>query len=158
MKKLQLICMIILLCTCNHTFAQNAEPISGVETDSSMFIPLDEISYFLFADEAPGFSIVKNNGVIISGIQTITFKDILTSVESVENDTPQLSVFPNPVASRLTLQGLHEDTLARIFSLDGSLLIETSVTAGCGHIDVTTLPTGMYMLQVNDTTIKFIKK
>lgn len=157
MKKLHLLCMIILLCICNHTIAQNGKPISGIETDSSLFIPLDEISYFLFTDEAPGFSIVKNNGAIISGIQTITFKDIPTSVESVENDTPLLSIFPNPVASRLTLQGLHEDTRARIFSLDGSLLLEKSVTAGRGHIDVTALPSGMYMLQVNDTTIKFIK-
>jgi hypothetical protein len=56
------------------------------------------------------------------------------------------------------LQGLRENAQVRVLSLDGALLIEATLTPNNGRIDVSALAAGVYFLQVNQTTVKFIKK
>ncbi|MBR6757705.1 MAG: T9SS type A sorting domain-containing protein, partial [Bacteroidaceae bacterium] len=92
-------------------------------------------------------------------VSEVTFsQSVPESVEDATNDRLAVSVFPNPVTTQLMLQGLQAESQVRVLSLDGATLIEATAGQGNCRIDVSTLAAGIYVLQVNETTVKFIKK
>lgn len=157
MKRLLSIVAIVLSCATLFT-ARCEEGFQGMITNQQHYISYDEFAYFLFVDEKEGFSIVKTNDEIIVGIQSVYFSNVTTAVETPETERVIVTVYPNPVVSRLELQGLQEDSRVRIYSLDGMLMLESQFSTGGGVINVVDFAPGIYILQVNTTTIKFIKK
>lgn len=157
MKKLLLTCASILMCTCGMQ-AQSNEPVWHVATDTGLYIPASEISYLLFADGDELFSIVKTDSEIVSGVRMVYFRNVPLSVEGVEAENIDLSVFPNPVVSQLTLQGLRGEIELKVLSLSGATMIVTVITPANNRVDVSSLAAGVYLLYVNGTTVKFIKK
>lgn len=153
-KKLLVLCAVMIMCVCRVS----AQDGWYVVADDKYYIAVDEVAYMLFTDESEEFSIVKVDGVVIAPVLVATFSESAPeSVEGVKNDI-DVSVFPNPVVSQLNLQGLRENATAQVYSLDGALLIETALTPANGRIDVSALPAGVYVLQVNQTVVKFVKK
>lgn len=157
MKRLLLILAISVL-SVNLVAAQDNETVLGIATDKSDVIPIDQFAYFLFTDGTDGFSIVKTNSEVLVGINTVTFTRTASAVENVADEKVNVSVYPNPVATQLTLRGLQGENQVRIFAIDGALMYETVIKTTTGSIDVSNLASGMYILQVNETSIKFIKK
>lgn len=156
-KKLLLLCALFVMCI-GRISAQSEEPVWHVATDTHQYIPLSEVSYLLFADNNDVFSIVKSNGEIVSDVRSVRFSNVPLSVEGVESEKVDLSIFPNPVVSQLTLQGLRANATVKVFSMDGATLIDTVVTPTGNSVDVSSLAAGVYLLQVNETMVKFIKK
>ena len=75
------------------------------------------------------------------------------------NSTQKLTIYPNPVNDQLNLQ-LNEQQLfsnLRIIDLTGKVILEKQVENQAEQIDVSTLPKGMYYIQVNNEQAKFIK-
>lgn len=69
-----------------------------------------------------------------------------------------LSVSPNPTATWFTLSGLgSEPQTVTIYSLDGARMMEGSYADG-EHIDVSTLPTGIYLVRADSVIVKLIKR
>jgi hypothetical protein len=66
-----------------------------------------------------------------------------------------LSLFPNPATNQLNLIGI-ADGPYRIFDLMGKI-IRQGVSIG-NSIDIATLPTGIYNLQVGEKTVRFVKE
>ena len=96
---------------------------------------------------------------MMTGISEVTFSQSAPeSVEGVSAERLAVTLFPNPVTNELRLQGLREAAQVRVMGLDGALLIEATLTPNNGRIDVSNLAAGVYLLQVNQTTVKFIKK
>ena len=58
----------------------------------------------------------------------------------------------------LSLQGLRSEATLKVLSMDGVTLIDTVVTPANNCVDVSSLATGVYLLHVNGTMVKFIKK
>lgn len=59
---------------------------------------------------------------------------------------------------QLTLQGLKPDTKVRIVSSAGDVVRESVAEGTAMTIDVSSLPTGIYLLQTESSTLKFIKQ
>lgn len=156
-KKLLLLCAVMVMCV-GRISAQNDEPVWHLVTDSRQYIPVEQVSYLLFADGADVFSVVKADSEVIADVRMVSFAKVALAVEAVKDNGFDVSVFPNPVVSELSVQGLREQAQARVLSVDGALLIEAAVAPGNGRIDLSSLPAGMYVLQVNGTSVKFIKK
>ena len=156
-KKLLFLCALFVMCI-GRISAQSEEPVWHIATDANEYIPLSEVSYLLFADGNEYFSIVKTKSEIIKDVRTVRFRNVPLSVEGVESEKVDLSIFPNPVASTLSLQGLRTEATLKVLSMDGATLIDTVVTPANNRVDVSSLATGVYLLQVNGTMVKFIKK
>lgn len=154
-KKLLLLCAVVMMCV-GRIAAQNEW---HVVADNQYYVPVSEVAYMLFTDDSEEFAIVKTDGEMMVGVSEVTFsQSVPESVEGVDAERLAVTLFPNPVTSELRLQGLRENAQARVLSLDGALLIEATLTPNNGRIDVSALAAGVYLLQVNETTVKFLKK
>ena len=65
-----------------------------------------------------------------------------------------VSVYPNPTANHIHIDGLAEGETARIFSTDGRLVLSGVQT----DFDLGALPKGIYLLQIGAEVIKITKK
>lgn len=58
-----------------------------------------------------------------------------------------MKVFPNPVADIVTISGLKQNGVIRLFSADGKLLQQQTVTAQSTTMNLGEYAKGMYVLQ-----------
>jgi len=72
-------------------------------------------------------------------------------------DQEELSLFPNPCQNSFQIEGLEKQTHLRILNILGEELFKTNYQSG--QIDMTNLPDGMYLVQVNGSqTFRLIKQ
>ncbi len=75
----------------------------------------------------------------------------------VELPTPQLRISPLPTSDFLTLEGMTEPTTVRVYNPLGQLLLTKSVAPGA-PVDVRQLEAGVYLLEVQGQTVRFVKR
>ena len=77
------------------------------------------------------------------------------SIEDYEK--PVLSIYPNPSTSFLRVSGLNAVEHYRLYSILG-IQIQSGIVSSDQEIDIYDLQTGMYMLQIANTALPFVKK
>ena len=95
-----------------------------------------------------------------TGMDANQFFAFVTSTHSVE-EQQDFKIYPNPVNDLFTVEGLRTPATIRLFSLDGQVLQEVQANDYTFNMNVSTLPEGMYLLQVQSsegTTSKKITK
>ena len=118
-------------------------------------------------------AIVNDNsfGIILqshtTGICTFSQADLqvnvfyCTTVASVNSITKQsqINIFPNPTNSELRVESsqLKVGGLYQIFDYTGKLYNSGQVVSDNFIIDVSQLPTGLYVIRIEETNLKFIK-
>jgi hypothetical protein len=108
---------------------------------------LVKISKILF-DFAPN---AANTDIEISDISVCGLRG--SGLEEVK--TEPVSVYPVPVQDVLYIKGVHASTEVKIADITGKVVINEWSK---GDINVSKLAVGMYILQVEGKTIKFVKK
>lgn len=87
---------------------------------------------------------------------------IIEKVSVPENlcESSDLTVYPNPTLDGVTLRSQDAGRRAevRLFALDGRLLRTEEWTGESLRLDLSALPTGVYMLKVNNITYKITKQ
>jgi hypothetical protein len=90
---------------------------------------------------------------------TIEFRATPVGVFSAKSSS--IKFFPNPVSSSIWFDGLKENMLVNILSLEGKLLQTILVNATTNQIDLKNLNAGLYILQIqngeNIQSHKFLK-
>ncbi|WP_260393886.1 T9SS type A sorting domain-containing protein [Empedobacter stercoris] len=95
----------------------------------------------------------NSNGKVVA--QTIT---ISTAVLGTNDLTKSLiNVYPNPVNNILFIE-TKEESKAEIFALTGTKITEKTLQKGKNQLDVSSLLKGVYIIKVNNSTFKVIKK
>jgi len=83
------------------------------------------------------------------------------SAKSLDFDTAEVIIYPNPVATIATIQGA-SNTTVRIYDMNGKIVLTQHVASDSETIDLSTLSSGVYYTQVNGllntTVLKVIKK
>ena len=79
------------------------------------------------------------------------------SLNIQDNKKSFLSVYPNPSTSFLRVSGLNAAESYRLYSILG-VEIESGIVSSDQEIDIDALQTGMYMLQIANTALPFVKK
>lgn len=74
----------------------------------------------------------------------------------VDYEMPKLSLYPNPSTSFLRISGLKAAEPYRIYSILG-VKTQSGIITENQEIDVNRLQTGIYMLQVSNTALPFVK-
>lgn len=94
----------------------------------------------------------------ISEINKIVFNEKKEDPTSIDGtNTTIIQIYPNPVQSHLIINGIQEEQIVRVYSLEGKLLIATSAKDNSAVLDVSGLQLGDYLLQVGAQIVKFIK-
>ncbi len=73
------------------------------------------------------------------------------------SETTTIRVFPTITCDMLNISGA-EGATVRVMSTQGQVLMHTALTADAATLDVTVLPQGTYLLDVNGTVFRFIKQ
>lgn len=95
----------------------------------------------------------NSNGKVVA--QTIS---ISTAVLGTNDLTKSLiNVYPNPVNNILFIE-TKEESKAEIFALTGTKITEKTLQKGKNQLDVSSLLKGVYIIKVNNSTFKVIKK
>lgn len=118
---------------------------------------LDRISFL------NGNVILKNidettSSIVLSDINRITF-GIFTVIPNVINDVNKISVYPSPATNTIFLKNVIGEKLnIQIIRLDGAVMKNEQVFDSNQPIDISNLANGLYLLRVNNTTLKFTKQ
>jgi len=97
------------------------------------------------------FDAIENHGNIINCLQSVGLNEINEQLPTV---------YPNPVTDFLYISEnfSKEECNIRIFSLDGKLIKSTVTNKGVTKIDIQELRSGMYILELNNSALKFVKE
>lgn len=95
----------------------------------------------------------------LSNISKLTFKSAVTGVDELSlPGTLTLRVYPNPVTDVIYIQNAPETSYQlSIYRITGSLVLTNKMSSGDKSIDVSFLQSGLYLLNVNGVTFKFVK-
>ena len=130
--------------------------VGGTEKSTALS-SLSKIT-FLGSNMVMTFTNGSFEAVDLLSVQKIGFT-ILNGVESVVQTGESMFVYPSPAIDRITLANLPEGArMATIFRLDGSAVERIQLSSNTQAIDVSNIPSGFYLLRVNNSTVKFAKK
>lgn len=93
-------------------------------------------------------------------IKKITFSSSVLAVQETGTGTDNdlIKLYPNPSAEFIRITSDKKEALkVKIFSAEGRLVLNGTFQHG-EDIDISSLKTGFYLVQVNNNTIKLIKK
>lgn len=95
----------------------------------------------------------------LDNISKLTFKSVVTGVDNLSlTGVGVMKVYPNPVSDVVYIQNAPEtDFTVSIFRMNGVLVLTTKLSSGTKSIDVSYLSSGLYLLNVNGRTFKFVK-
>lgn len=104
-----------------------------------------------------------NGTMMINPVVGKALPSYLTSIRPNKNQSYEIKVFPNPAREELFIEGISEQSLIEIFSLNGTLLkhIELNQSA---YISIDELPSALYVMRITNLktnqsgTAKFIKR
>ena len=132
-----------------HLYETGSEPVEH---------SLSVISKIKF--DANGFNLIGQDESIIDSFDFSNVKKISfineSSVESLIKS--KLLVTPNPVRDDLVIKGAEsvKDAELNLYSITGNHIMRINSWNG-ESIDVSHLPTGIYIINLNSETIKFVK-
>lgn len=81
---------------------------------------------------------------------------ISTSVK--ETDLSSMHVYPNPTNGIINIELNNNKSLIELYSVVGERLISENIQGNKLHFDLSTYPTGVYILKINNNTTKIIKQ
>ena len=161
MKKTLLALALFLLSA--STYASEKKVLSIFMTDGT------SVSFYL--SEQPTVKFVGNDVKVVSAteeaivartqVERFAFLDKMpTAIEDIEVDDDK-SMHDNLEISKeaVSISGLTGNGLVRLFTLKGKQLLTTTPDGeGNANISLESLPAGIYLINYNNTTIKFIKR
>ena len=127
-------------------------------TQSDQAIAMSEVHYLLsLGDDSEVFTIVCHDGSTIENVTKVTFSQTIpTGISSpVTHETALLS---RVVGNTLVLLGCAEGTAISIVDLSGKTALQTAAQSRQTTIDISALASGVYVLRVGETNLKFLKQ
>lgn len=128
--------------------AHAEEPVWCMVTDQGHAIEMSQVACLAAADEETTFGIVLKDGTIINNVQRVTFDQIIPTGIRRTSETPL------PVNRELGLEGIAPETPVNVYDTGGKLRMKGTA----GLITFTTLPDGIYIIQINNTSFKIRKQ
>lgn len=137
-----------LLLTLFRTPASAEEPVWCMMTDQGVAVAMSQVSCLVAADDETTFGIVLQDGTVLTGVKRVHFdQTIPTGIEKVEEDIIRVS-------KELGLEGVAPNTPIRVYDTSGKLRQKGTARL----VTLTSLPAGVYIIQVNNTSFKIRKQ
>lgn len=98
-----------------------------------------------------------NETIAISAVSKLSFNSA-TAIEELASRSEKFILFPNPVSSKFYIKGLKNiESVILIYSLSGTLVYRSTIVDTDNSVDVSNLRAGLYLLKIDNQTIKFSK-
>lgn len=162
MKKRQILIGILLCSTLLCMAADVQSLVVQPKTGSEAVIPLSGVQRITFSGN--NMVVLKKDATqstyttadvqkLLFGLRSVTTTEVAQITES------SLSVYPNPTADVLFVKGISAGSTVVVYNLSGVAQTVSSTYLNDGlQLNVSPLPQGLYILQVNNQTIKFQKQ
>jgi len=154
-KKIFLLAVVLLIT--GRLFSEEESQLITLRTDGTeTAYALLDVQKIVFENNA--MTVNMKSGSDATEITCIRF--LLNDNVGIENPklAPSVFVFPNPVQTNLTVAGANKGVKINLFDLNGKLLRSAPAQENSTEINVSSLPKGLYLLQVGEQVIKFIKQ
>lgn len=133
------------------------------------WIPLDlpltrEYEWWANGQKEPILKFTTNEIVGTETVTAIEYRDIYRGLDaSLDELSASFKMFPNPVVNEVTIESDQVITAVKVFGMNGALLLgETPNSVNTYVLDVSHLPAGNYLLQLESGNLKgqqsFIKR
>lgn len=124
-------------------------------------VPLAEmaqVAYLLTNDYDSQLCLVCRDGTVYPGLKGFTFRQFDTAaIQPAQRGTePQMAI--GNAGQTLTVNGCRNGSQIAVYSLAGSRLVTMTANGGHAQINIAHLTAGIYLLQVDNTTVKFQKR
>lgn len=97
-------------------------------------------------------------GRIASMILQVESMGLGTSAQQIDNSSMKFGVFPNPVKTELRFDGLRQEAVYEVYSLQGQIMQQGMVYPG-RSVHVESLPDGMYFIRLKGVGVaQFVKQ
>ncbi|MFT3740749.1 MAG: T9SS type A sorting domain-containing protein [Breznakibacter sp.] len=142
------------------TYNPEASVLEIVGTNNgSTHIDLASLKKVTFTD--PDMQLWTANGasqsLATAGIAKMLFTQNATSIKPVTGHA-RLSATPNPATRYIRLDNIAADRIVSLYSLSGQLLLQHRTALATDKIDVSALPSGVYIVKTGHWVTKFTKK
>ena len=161
MKKL--IFAFLLFCFSASLFAQKGKTLSVIMNDgTSVYFLLAEQPYVTFVDDAVRIVSSTNEATIERAlVNKFEFVDeIPTGIDDVEEVEDKVAADRFELSDNaIRFEGLAPGCAIRLYSVKGEMLMsDIADNNGALTLSLEALPSGVYLVNYNETTIKFIKR
>lgn len=138
--------------------ARAANEVWCMVTQSDQAIAMSQVYYLLsLGDDSEVFTIVCHDGSTIENVTKVTFcQTIPTGISSPV--THETALRQRVVGNTLVLLGCTEGTAISIVDLSGKTALQTAAQSRQTTIDISALTSGVYVLRVGETNLKFLKQ
>jgi len=155
MKKILLIPLL-----CFMTIGMHAQPSVSVEKmgQQELLEAVSKLGKMVFtADKTLQVYNTQNVLLLETALET-GLAIVLTDEgqEAIDNVEASVRIAPNVTRDAVTIQGVESGT-ARVISLNGEVLVTQAISDNT-TINISGLASGVYLLQVNNITLKLIKQ
>jgi hypothetical protein len=149
--------LIVALLIAGQLFAVQESRLITLSADGTeTAYTLSEVQKIVFENNTMTVNMKSDSDA--TGITCVSF--LLVVPVGIEN--PKLAssvfVFPNPVQTNLKVAGVEKNVKINLINLNGTLLQSIIAQDDSTDINVSSLPQGVYLLQVGDQVVKFIKQ
>ncbi len=159
MKKLTL-SVLTLLFSLSASASDDGWKVKGIRSDGnsdffviSQDLRIKPVLRSQIDSRPPTFSVIDGKDTI-KEYESIKFEKISTDVEIKKASPSQIAVYPNPVEKMIYLSGVDENTQIEVVDMNG-VVVKRQLGV---EIDVEDLAQGLYVLKVDSSQVKFIKK
>ena len=155
MRKVVLLLFFSLLSGLMYAQEERALCLSMRDGSSVSFFINERPKMTFVADSVKIVSSASQTKVKRSDVLDIKFKmEMLESIEDVcENGTVEIG------SEFIRVENMRPDGVVNVYSVDGRVVVSGKVDGnGSAVIGLHSIPSGIYLLNYNDITIKFIKR
>lgn len=143
---------------CLSAQAQDVKEWALVEPQSGRTVLMTGVGFLLASDADDTFAVVCKDCSIIDGARSVSFTQVDPSaIASPRRDGAETRPF-GLVDGRLTLTGCPAGTAVEVFDGGGRMVRATVCDGRTTTVDVSGLPSGVYVLRVGTVTVKFMKR
>lgn len=115
----------------------------------------DETAIITFPTE--DLLVITQNGteteISLPEVRKITFSNVLGNNEE---SASSLSILPNPAHDKIAISGINSPSPMTIYSAEGKKIMNSTIYDG-QTIDISTLHSGLYYVNINNKNLKLIK-
>lgn len=159
MQKFQVLILLfflISLSVSSQTMQLEIKKWDNTETK----IQLSNIQNLVFSGADMQVNIKNGNPTVMPKTDVRKMVFSVYTGTSIQGEAPtELKLFPNPAISSFQLSSLSaQNNLVSIYSISGQVLIQKNITSLDEKIDISEIPSGIYLVKVNNQVLKLTKK
>lgn len=117
-------------------------------TDDGKAVPVRNVVCLMLVDESKTINVLMADDNVLTGIKSVTF------AEREEDDEPLAVSSTVEATATLNFSMLPKGAKVQIYTADGKLVKQ----AEAPRVDIGELPAGTYLIKINNTTVKMLKR